>query len=109
MKPWFTVNLSLVLSVGVCNYISSAINIVIVVLTMCNLTISSIFAKPLCGDEGVKQCTCAIRACSFTAGLKCIVLMYIFTFHIVKITQRVLFFSSQISMITNVILVLYNS
>ncbi len=46
-----------------------------------------------------------IRACSFTAGLKCIVLMYIFTFHIVKITQRVLFFSSQISMITNVILV----
>ncbi len=35
--------------------------------------------------------------------------MYIFTFHTVKITRRVPFFSSKISMITNVILVLYNS
>ncbi len=70
MKPWFTVNLSLVLSVGVCDYISSAINIVIVVLTMCNLTISSIFAKPLCGDEGVKQCTCVIRAVFFHRMVK---------------------------------------
>ncbi len=35
--------------------------------------------------------------------------MYIFTFHIVKITRRVLFFSSKISMITNVILIVYNS
>ncbi len=33
--------------------------------------------------------------------------MYIFTFHIVKITQRVPFFY-KISMITNVILILYN-
>ncbi len=35
--------------------------------------------------------------------------LYIFTFHIVKITRRVPFFSSKISMITNVILILYNS
>ncbi len=35
--------------------------------------------------------------------------MYIFTFHMIKITGRVLFFSSKISMITNVILILYNS
>ncbi len=55
---------------------------------MCNLTISSILQKPnkqlrygvhayisLRGDEGVKQCTRAFRACSFTAWssrLKCI-------------------------------------
>ncbi len=43
-------------------------NIIIVVLTMCNLTISSILQKPnsyvtecthtlACGDEGVNQCT----------------------------------------------------
>ncbi len=76
----------------------------------------------LCGDEGVKQCTLAIRACSFTAWfswLKCIKndrkiqdmgkKMYIFTFHMIKITGRVPFFSSKISMITNVILILYNS
>ncbi len=74
------------------------------------------------GDEGVKQCTHAFRACSFTAWfslLKCIKSdrkiqdmgqkMYIFTFHIVKITGRVPFFSSKISIITNVILILYNS
>ncbi len=35
--------------------------------------------------------------------------MYIFTFHTVKITRRVPFFSSKINMITNVILILYNS
>ncbi len=35
--------------------------------------------------------------------------MYIFTFHIVKITGRVPFFSSKISTITNVIMILYNS
>ncbi len=35
--------------------------------------------------------------------------MYIFTFHMIKITQRVQFFSPKISMITNVILTLYNS
>ncbi len=35
--------------------------------------------------------------------------MYIFTFYIVNITQRVPFFSSKISMIKNVILILYNS
>ncbi len=51
---------------------------VIVVLTMCNLTISSILQNPtntyivhayinLRGDEGVKQCTSTLRACSFTA------------------------------------------
>ncbi len=32
--------------VGVCDYISSAINIVILVLTMCNFTILTIFQKP---------------------------------------------------------------
>ncbi len=71
----------------------------------------------------VKRCTRALRVCSFTAWfslLKCIKNdhkiqdmreenVYIFTFHIVKITQRVPFFSSKISMITNVILILYNS
>ncbi len=82
--------------------------IVIVVLTMCNLTIEY-FAKTkqnayrehayisLRGDEGVKQCTRTFRAWSFTAWfsrLKCIKndrkiqdmgqKMYIFTFHIVK-------------------------
>ncbi len=58
-----------------------------------------------CGDEGVKRCTRAFRACSFTAWfsqLKCFKSdrkiqdmgqkMYIFTFHIVKIAQRVPFF-----------------
>ncbi len=35
--------------------------------------------------------------------------MYIFTFHMIKITQRVQFFSPNISTITNVILILYNS
>ncbi len=35
--------------------------------------------------------------------------MHIFTFDIVKITGRVQFFSSKISMITNLILILYNS
>ncbi len=35
--------------------------------------------------------------------------MYIFTFRIVKITGRVPFVSSIVSMITNVILILYNS
>ncbi len=58
------------------------------------------------GDEGVKQCMRAFRACSFTAWssrLKCIKSdckiqdmgqkMYIFTFHMIQITQRVQFFS----------------
>ncbi len=73
----------------------------------------------LCGDEGVKQCTHTL-ACVVMKGLnsarvhlervlslhgsvlKCIMSdrkiqdmgqkMYIFTFHIVKITRRVLFF-----------------
>ncbi len=67
-------------------------------------------------------CTSAFRVCSFTAWfsrLKCIKNdrkiqdmgqeMYIFMLHIVKITRRVQFFSSKISMITNVILILYNS
>ncbi len=57
------------------------------------------------GDEGVNQCTRAFRACSFTAWfsrLKCIQSdrkiqdmgqkMYIFTFHMIKITRRVQFF-----------------
>ncbi len=71
----------------------------------------------------VKRCMRTFRVCSFTAWfslLKCIKNdhkiqdmreenVYIFTFHIVKITQRVQFFSSKISMITNVILILYNS
>ncbi len=74
------------------------------------------------GDEGVNQCTRAFRACSFTAWfsrLKCIKSdckiqdmgqkMYIFTFHMIKITGSVQFFSSNISMITNLILILYNS
>ncbi len=72
------------------------------------------------GDEGVKQCTRALRACSFTAWfsrLKCIkndriiqdmVAENVFTFHIVKITPKGLFFSSKISTITNMILILYN-
>ncbi len=93
---------------------------------MCNLTISSILQKPnktpmectltlaYVVMKRVKQCTCAFRVCSFTAWfslLKCIKNdrkiqdmgeeMYTFTFHAV--------FSSKISMITNVILILYNS
>ncbi len=73
------------------------------------------------GDEGVNQCTCAFRACSFTAWfsrLKCIKSdrkiqdmgqkMYLFTFHMIQITQRMQFFSSKISTVTNVILILYN-
>ncbi len=55
------------------------------------------------GDEGVKQCTSALRACSFTAWFsRCIKSdrkiqdmgqnIYIFMFHIVKIAQRVPFF-----------------
>ncbi len=60
------------------------------------------------GDEGVKQCMRAFRACSFTAWfsrLKCIKSdrkiqdmgqkMYIFTFHMIQITQRVQFFSKK--------------
>ncbi len=56
------------------------------------------------GDEGVKRCTCAFRACFFSAlfsRLKCIKSdrkiqdmgqkMYIFTFHLIKITQRMQF------------------
>ncbi len=35
--------------------------------------------------------------------------MYIFTFHMIQITQRVQFLSKKISTITNVILILYNS
>ncbi len=70
------------------------------------------------GDEGVKRCTRPIKVCSFTARfsrLKCIKndckiqdmgqKMYIFTFHIVKIAQRVPFFFFKISIITNVILI----
>ncbi len=102
---------------------------------MCNLTISSILQKPnktpteymrtlaYVVMKRVKQCTHTFRVCSFTAWfslLKCIKNdhkiqdmreenVYIFTFHIVKITQRVPFFPSKISMITNVILILYNS
>ncbi len=111
--------------VGVCD-----IYIVIVVLTMCNLITLSILQKPnktatlrsARSDEGVKQCMRAFRACSFTAWfsrLKCIKSdrkiqdmgqkIYIFTFHMIKITQRVQFFSPKISTITNVILTLYNS
>ncbi len=40
------VSQSVVVQLGVCDYISSAIIIVIVVLKMCNLTISSILQKP---------------------------------------------------------------
>ncbi len=74
-----------------------------------------------CGNEGVKQCTCTFRACSFTAWfsrLKCIKSdckmqdmgkkMYLFTFYMIKITQRMIFFP-KISTVTNVILILYNS
>ncbi len=56
------------------------------------------------GDEGVKQCTCAFIACSFTAWfsrLKCIKCdrkiqdmgqkMYIFTLHMIQITQSAVF------------------
>ncbi len=101
---------------------------------MCNLTISSILQKPnktptesthtlaYVVMKRVKQCTRAFRACSFTAWfswLKCIksdrkiqdmvAEMYIFTFHIVKNHTKGAVFSSEISMITNVILILYNS
>ncbi len=35
--------------------------------------------------------------------------MYLLTFHMIKITQRMQFFSSKISTVTNVILISYNS
>ncbi len=101
---------------------------------MCNLTILSILQKPnktptecthtLAYEvmKRVKKCTRAIRVCSFTAWfsrLKCIkndrkiqdlgAEMYIFTFHIVKNHTKGAVFSSKISMITSVILILYNS
>ncbi len=92
-------------------YISSAI-LSIVVLTMCNFTILSILQKAKktpteCTHtlacvvmKQVKQCTSAFRVWSFTAWfsrLKCKIQdmgseMYIFTFHIVKITQGWRFF-----------------
>ncbi len=74
------------------------------------------------GDEGVKKCTRAFRACCFTAwssrlkciksdrknqdmgGRKCIYLHFI----LLK-SHKECSFSSKISTVTNVILILYNS
>ncbi len=65
--------------VGVCDIYIVCDIIVIVVLTMCNLTISSILQKPnktptksthvlaYVVMKRVKQCACAFRVCSFTA------------------------------------------
>ncbi len=57
----------------------------------------------LSGDEGVKRCTIAFRACSFMIqSIKMIKndrkiqdmgqKIYLFTFHMIKITGRVLFY-----------------
>ncbi len=76
----------------------------------------------LCGDEGVKQCTRAIRARSFTARfsrLKCIKSdrkiqdmgeenVFIYVSYDSNHTKSAVF-SPKISTITNVILILYNS
>ncbi len=94
---------------------------------ICNLTISSILQKPNktpteCTHtlayvmmKRVKHCTCAFRVCSFTAWfclLKCIKKdrkIQDMGAENVYIYVSCRFFSSKISTITNVILILYNS
>ncbi len=88
------------LSRGV-RYISSAINIVIVVLTMCSLTLSSILQKPN------KAATAFLKNYTIKKFKIWEQKMYIFTsFHIVKNHMKSAVFSSKISTITNAILVL---